>query len=109
MKLVLYLSAITFVAVCATWAYRVNYSTREAMGRVVELRREIAREHEALNALRGEWAYLNRPERLRALVAQNRDALGLVPLNPEHFGTVAIVAYPPEPDNLQETAVEAEK
>ncbi len=109
MRAILYLSAIAFVAICATWAYRVNYATREAMGRVVELRREIAREHQTLNALRAEWAYLNRPERLRLLVAANGEALGLVPLVPDQFGTVAIVAYPPEPENLQETVAEAQR
>ena len=38
MKLVLYLSAAVLVVVCATWAYRVNYATQEAMGRIADLR-----------------------------------------------------------------------
>ncbi len=98
MKLLLRLSAIVMVVVCATWAYRVNYATQEAMNRVADLEEAIAAEREALAVLNAEWAYLNRPDRLSALVAENAEALGLVELTPEHFGEVAMAAYPPEPE-----------
>lgn len=97
-------SAVVLVVVCATWAYRVNYATQEALNRVADLRGEIAREREALVVLNAEWAYLNRPDRLRALVAANGEALGLVELTPEQFGEAAMVAYPPEPEDLVEAA-----
>ena len=98
MKLLLRLCAMVMVVVCATWAYRVNYATQEAMNRVADLEDAIAAEREALAVLDAEWAYLNRPDRLRALVAENAEALGLVELTPDHFGEVAMVAYPPEPE-----------
>ena len=98
MKLLLRLSAIVMVVICATWAYRVNYATQEAMNRVADLEEAIAAEREALAVLNAEWAYLNRPDRLRALVAENAETLGLVELTPEHFGAVAMVAFPPEPE-----------
>jgi hypothetical protein len=94
----LYLSAAALVALCATWAYRVNYATQEAANRVADLRAAIAAEREALAVLRAEWAYLNRPDRLAALVAGPGAALGLAPLTPEQFGEVAQVAYPPPPE-----------
>ena len=48
MRLVLHLSAAVLVAVCATWAYRVNYATQEALNRVADLRAAIGAEQEAL-------------------------------------------------------------
>ena len=104
MKLVLYLSAAVLVVVCATWAYRVNYATQEAMNRVAELRAEIAREREAIAILNAEWAYLNRPDRLAELVKLNAAALGLAELTPSQFGEPASVPFPPEPADLFATA-----
>lgn len=100
MKYVLYLSAAVLVVVCATWAYRVNYATQEAMNHVADLRLAIAREHEAIGVLNAEWAYLNRPDRLRALVDANAKALELAPLTPDQFADVAMVAMPPDPSAL---------
>jgi hypothetical protein len=61
---------------------------------VNRLQQQIAHERERLGVLRAEWAYLNRPERLRDLVDMNYDALGLLPLMPDHFAEVELVAYP---------------
>ncbi len=97
MKTVLYLSLALLVVVFASWAYRVNYATQEAMNRVADLRDEIAREKEALGVLDAEWAYLNRPDRLRRLVNANAQALGLVELTPEQFTDIALIAMPPDP------------
>ncbi|MCB1370451.1 MAG: cell division protein FtsL [Rhodobacteraceae bacterium] len=104
MKIVLHLSGIVLVAVCATWAYRVNYETQEAQNRLADLRGEIASEREAVSVLEAEWAYLNRPDRLRALVAAHADALNLVDLQPESFGEAAMVAFPPDPTELVDAA-----
>jgi hypothetical protein len=107
MRWLLHLSAAVLVAVCATWAYRVNYATQEALNRVADLRASIAAEREALAVLDAEWAYLNRPDRLRALVTQFEGELGLVELAPEQFGEAAMVAYPPEPEPLDLSALVA--
>lgn len=98
MRILLPASAVVLVAVCATWAYKVNYATQEAMDRVADLEAEIAQEREALMVLHAEWAYLNRPDRLRALVDANAEALGLKPLDPSQYGETAMVAFPPEPE-----------
>jgi hypothetical protein len=58
--------------------------------------------------LKAEWAYLNRPDRLRALVDAHAETLDLVPLAPEHFGEAAMVAYPPEEPTLVDAPGETE-
>jgi hypothetical protein len=107
-RVLIYLSAAVLVVVFATWAYRVNYATQEALNRVADLRARIALEQEAISVLEAEWAYLNRPDRLRALVKTHEGALGLVPLAPEQFGEAAMVAFPPEDEDAVVTRGSAE-
>jgi hypothetical protein len=97
MRGLLYVLALCLVAVVAVWAYRVNYRTLAALDRVEGLRAEIAAEHEAIGILSVEWAYLNAPARLSRLAERHLPELGLVPLSPDHFAEVAMVAYPAPP------------
>lgn len=87
------LSALTVLAL-AFWAYRENYETQAELRQVRSLQNHIAGLREALTIQRAEWAYLNRPDRLRDLATINFDRLGLLPLQPEQFGHPQDVAYP---------------
>ena len=78
----------------AFWAYQENYKTQEAQSEVRDLQAQIGAAHSRLGMLRAEWAYLNRPDRLRDLAELNFDRLELLPLMPEAFGRVDQVAYP---------------
>ena len=94
MRPVLYV--LTFLGLIALgfWAYRENYATQAALREVRGLQQEIAGLRETLSVQRAEWAYLNRPDRLRDLATLNFDRLGLLPMEPTQFGSVAEVVYP---------------
>ncbi len=94
MRPVLYV--LTFLGLIALgfWAYRENYATQATLREVRGLQREIAGLREALSVQRAEWAYLNRPDRLRDLAGLNFDALRLLPMEPGQFGAVAQVVMP---------------
>lgn len=94
MRAVLYIVSFLAVIAAGFWAYRENYATQTAMREVRALQREITSLRDSLAMMRAEWAYLNRPERLRELVVLNFDALHLLPMEPEQFATPAEVAYP---------------
>ncbi|WP_300016536.1 cell division protein FtsL [uncultured Roseobacter sp.] len=97
MRTVLYILTTLAVIGLAFWAYRENYATQAALADTRALRLDIREAHERLAVLRAEWAYLNRPDRLRDLAEINFDRLGLLELRPEQFGLVGQVAYPPDP------------
>lgn len=87
------LLALAVLAI-ASWTYNVNYDTRAALDRLNTLRAEIAGERENLQVLRVEWAYLNAPDRLARLVAEQNERLALVGLTTDALGYVAAVPYP---------------
>lgn len=100
MRPVFYVLSFLAVMGLAFWAYRENYATQEKLQDMAQLQGEIAALREALILQRAEWAYLNRPDRLRELATVNFDRLGLLPLEAAQFGTAAGVAYPVQADAL---------
>lgn len=90
------------VMALGVWAYRENYATQHVLREVSQIQRDIGHQREELAVLKAEWAYLNRPARLRDLAAINFDRLGLLPFQPEQFGRVDQVPYPPKEDLISE-------
>lgn len=97
MKSVTYLAVVLIVMGLAFWAYRENYRTQAAISEMSQIQREIAGLREDLGVLRAEWAYLNRPERLRELVNLNFDRLQLVPVESDQYLDLGHVDYPKPP------------
>ena len=101
MKGLLYILTALAVFGLAFWAYRENYATQEVLSETQSLQRQIGSAQARLAGLKAEWAYLNRPDRLRELAEINFDRLGLLPLRPDQFGHVDEVAYPlPEEEQI---------
>lgn len=94
MRPIVYVLSFLGLIGLGAWAYRENYATQSRLRDVVALQDEIAALRENLRVQRAEWAYLNRPERLRELVTLNFDRLGLLPMEPAQFGSTSAIAYP---------------
>ena len=90
----LYVFSVFGVIALAFWAYQENYKTQAALRDVRGLNAQIGAAHARINVLDAEWAYLNRPDRLRDLVEFNFSRLGLLPLSPDAFSGVDHVTYP---------------
>lgn len=91
-----FLYILSFIAVLglAFWAYRENYATQNQLKQMASVQDDIASLRDEIAMQRAEWAYLNRPQRLRDLAALNFDRLGLLPMSPAQLGTTAAVAMP---------------
>ncbi len=76
------------VAVLAIGLYLVKYSVQDVQRNVVTLKSDLATEKESLHLLNAEWAYLNRPDRLRQLADRHLD---LVPLDSRQIESVNVL------------------
>ncbi|PIE18315.1 MAG: cell division protein FtsL [Proteobacteria bacterium] len=98
MKSLAYILTVLGVITLGFWAYNENYATQDALKEARRLNAQITAQHQRLTLLRSEWAYLNRPDRLRDLAVANFEALELIEMSPDSFGRVEQIAFPPEPD-----------
>lgn len=97
------LYTLSFLAVMGLgfWAYRENYETQAMLKEMAAVQDQIAGLREGLAIQRAEWAYQNRPDRLRDLVVANFAKLQLLPMEPAQFGTPTEIAYPPPPSAME--------
>ncbi|WP_299349802.1 cell division protein FtsL [uncultured Shimia sp.] len=93
-SMIFFLTTLAVIGL-AVWAYRENYRTQDVIAQTERLQREIGEARSRLAVLRAEWAYLNRPDRLRDLAELNFDRLQLLQLRPDQFGKIDQVSYPP--------------
>ena len=113
MRPLIYVAAFLMLIALGFWAYRENYATRTATTEWAQMQEDIAALHDTLAIERAEWAYLNRPDRLRELATLNFDRLGLFPMEPAQFAPPGEIAYPAPPvalviENPVDTSASAE-
>jgi hypothetical protein len=91
-----FLFILSFLAMVASafWAYRENYTTQAQLKDMAGLQDQIADLRDQIAMQKAEWAYLNRPTRLRDLAAMNFDRLGLMPMAAVQLGAASDVALP---------------
>ena len=94
MRPLLYFCSALVVMAMAFWAYRENYATQKALRDLAALQDNIAGLREDIAMQKAEWAYLNRPTRLKELATVNFDRLHLLPLEPEQMADAKAVAFP---------------
>ena len=69
----LHVIAIAALIGSAAYVYSVKYQTIYAAEQIVKIRHQIAKEQDAINLLRAEYAHLTRPDRLQALADKELD------------------------------------
>ena len=85
---------MAIIALGAFGLYLVKYSVQEVQRDVARMEAKLKQEKETMHLLRAEWAYLNRPERLREL------AKGRVEAEPVTTSHIIDVARLPVQDAL---------
>jgi cell division protein FtsL len=70
-----YLNVLAIAALVgsALYAYSIKYETILFSEQIVKVQHSIEREQDRIAALRAEWAYITRPERLQALADKHLD------------------------------------
>ena len=86
MKSITYIFITISVILVAFWAYQESYKAKVTLNMIKTIKKDISYTQERLSVLKVEWAYLNRPDRLRALADLNFKSLKLIELNTKHFG-----------------------
>lgn len=79
------------IVVAALLLYRVKYEVQSLQSQVAETQRRLEQEKEALRVVSAEWAYLNRPERLRRLAAKY---LGSTGVTVEQVAEIEAIGFP---------------
>ncbi|EDP64767.1 Periplasmic protein TonB [alpha proteobacterium BAL199] len=77
------------IATCLGVAlFLVKHEVQRREEQLAQLHRQILSSQEAIHVLEAEWSYLNRPDRLEALVRRHLD---LVPLDNQRLGSIELL------------------
>lgn len=97
MRHAFYIPSVVVMLALAFVNHWQTSQTRQIAREVKTLKGDVSHMRDELNLLAAEWAYLNRPERLRALVEMHAERLGLEPLTHDRIGAVHQIPYAAHP------------
>lgn len=97
MRALLYFLGLSAFLTLAGLSYSQNYATRDILSDVDRLRVEIKAKQKQLRALQDEWAYLNRPQRIKTLTVLNYPHLELTRSLPQAPGDFHDLPFLPDP------------
>jgi cell division protein FtsL len=91
----IHLIVVAALVAAAVDVYKIKFESTVQAERVAKLRVEIRREHEAIAALRAEWAQLDTPARIQALAQRH---LTIKQIDPTQVDTLdRLPERPPAP------------
>jgi hypothetical protein len=79
---------LALMIVGAAVTYDMKHKAEMAADKVARLQAEIAREKDAIQLLRAEWAMLTQPGRLQSVVDKYADYFKLQPFSPKQLATI---------------------
>ncbi|HJM51757.1 MAG TPA: hypothetical protein QGF63_18190 [Alphaproteobacteria bacterium] len=88
MRRPLTIAAVLLAALMAYGLYNMKYEVKGLEGRLTGLNRQLLEQDEAIQVLRAEWSYLNRPARLQRLAQRH---LELAPVSVHGIEALATV------------------
>jgi hypothetical protein len=79
--------------------YGLKYTVEETASEKRALEQRISVQEGDLSLLQADWASLNQPGHIEPIVIRHAEALGLVPVQQEQFGSIDLIPMrPAQPD-----------
>jgi hypothetical protein len=99
MRYFLYITGIIAFLILAGLSYSQNYETRDVLDEMSILKRSIVAKQNQMRALEAEWAYLNRPKRIKTLTDLNLVHIGMMRKQPRAPGKITDLPFQPDPSD----------
>ncbi len=95
---------LALMIVGAAVTYDMKHKAEMAADKVARLQAEIAKEKDAIQLLRAEWAVLTQPARLQSVVDKYADYFKLQPFSPKQLATIDDIPLKQAPVTLPAAA-----
>ncbi|MDX2113342.1 MAG: hypothetical protein SFW63_06390 [Alphaproteobacteria bacterium] len=83
---------VLVIMVAALSLYQVKYEVQRVRADIASVTRVLEQEHETLDVVAAEWAYLSRPERIKKLAQKHLAAQNMMV---QQVADVEAIAFPP--------------